>query len=337
MIFSIVAIYWSCSPNVSKQATAISGSSAGSVNEPTPVVIERNIPGTDVSFQMALIPGGQYFMGSSELELNREGDEGPQVNVKLDSFWIGVHEVRFEEYQVFREKELDRPPEGKGSTWNADAISRPSPPYEDPTFGMGNRGFPAVSMTQFAALQYCKWLSDKSGKFYRLPTEAEWEYACRAGTTATFHFGNESGLAEDYAWHSGNSEESYHRIGTKKPNPWGLYDTHGNVSEWTMDQYDAKFYQKLADQSDVHNNPWAKPASLHPRTVRGGSWADPLVHHRCAARIKSSLKWKERDPQIPKSFWWNTDSPFVGFRLMSPKTQPSPAEIKAFWALVLGG
>ena len=222
-------------------------------------------------------------------------------------------------------------------TWNADAITRPSPPYEDPTFGMGNKGYPAVSMTQFAALQYCKWLSGKTGRFYRLPTEAEWEYACRAGTTTAFHFGDDPGLADEYSWHAENSEERYHSIGTRKPNPWGLFDMHGNVSEWTMDQYDMKYYEQLTDGADAPLNPWAKPTKLHPRTVKGGSWDDSLKTHRCASRTKSSFKWKERDPQIPKSFWWNTDSPFVGFRLVSPYKQPTQDEINAFWNLVLGG
>ncbi|MEL6845263.1 MAG: SUMF1/EgtB/PvdO family nonheme iron enzyme, partial [Bacteroidota bacterium] len=237
-------------------------------------------------------------------------------------------------YNVFREKELDKAPEG--GTWDADAVTRPSPPYEDPTFGMGTNGYPAVSMTQFSALKFCKWLSDKTGRFYRLPTEAEWEYACRAGTTTAFSFGDDIDQLDEYAWHFDNSDEKYHKVGSKKPNPWGLYDMHGNVSEWTLDQYDAAFYQQLADKDGNIENPWREPTSLYPRTVKGGSWDDSKEDHRSASRISSSPRWKERDPQIPKSFWWNTDSPFVGFRLLSPAEQPSPEAQAAFWAKVFG-
>ena len=293
------------------------------------------IPATEVSFQLTLVPGGAFTMGSPEGETDREVDEGPQLTIKLDSFYMGVHEVSFEEYNIFREKELDKVPENRPD-WDADAFARPSPPYEDPTFGMGKDGFPAVSMTQFAALQYCKWLSDKTGIFYRLPTEAEWEYACRAGTTTTYYFGDNTDLVDDYAWHYDNSEDAYHKVGQKKPNAWGLYDMLGNVSEWTLDQYQDTAYAHIAAQLSEEVNPWIKPIRLHPRTVRGGSWDDDKEEARCAARMKSSMRWKERDPQIPKSFWWNTDSPFVGFRIVRPYHQPSAEAQAAFWARVLG-
>ena len=300
---------------------------------PMNIIPMDSIPGTAVGFQMTLIPGGTYLMGSPESEPNRHIDEGPQFEVTVDSFWIGTYEVSFEEYNIFRDKELDLPPSDTVE-WNADAVARPSPPYEDPTFGMGKEGFPAVSMTQFAALQYCKWLSQKTGQFYRLPTEAEWEYACRAGTGESVYFGDDPEQLEAHAWHYENSNEVYHKIGEKQANPWGLHDILGNVSEWTLDQYHEDGYQQLATMEEV--NPWIKPTSLHPRTVRGGSWDNDPEDQRCTCRIESSKKWKERDPQIPKSFWWNTDSPFVGFRLVKPHNQPSTEEQAAFWALVLG-
>ena len=293
---------------------------------------EVQIPGTEVSFMMTLLPGGMFQIGSTADDINRSIDEGPQKELALESFWIGTHEVRFEEYKIYRKKELDKVPVDKPE-WDVDAYARPSPPYEDPTFGMGETGYPAVSMTQLAALQYCKWLSEKTGEFYRLPTEAEWEYACKAGTGESLYF-NDTTSIDDHAWHYDNSTEKYHKTGTKLANPWGLYDMLGNVSEWTLDEYTETAYETFVDQAV---NPWVKPTSLHPRTVRGGSWDDDAKKHRCTCRIKSSFKWKERDPQIPKSFWWNTDSPFVGFRIVKPAVVPSPEDQQAFWDLVLGG
>ena len=295
----------------------------------------QEIPGTEVSFEMAPIPGGEFMLGSPEDEVNHTDDEGPVIKVKLEPFWMGVHEVTFDAYEIFRDKALDKAPEGAEETWNADAVMRPSPPYEDPTFGMGKYGFPAASMTQYAALFYCRWLSEKTGVFYRLPTEAEWEYACRAGTTTPYHFGDNVDSLDTYAWYYDNSSEAYHPVGTKKPNPWGLYDMHGNVSEWTLDQYQADFYTKLAEQEQPAMAPWAEPTSLHPRTVKGGSWDDDPEELRSANRIKSTMQWKKRDPQIPKSFWWNTDSPFVGFRIVRPYKQPTKEEMAAFWSKVL--
>jgi formylglycine-generating enzyme required for sulfatase activity len=282
------------------------------------------IPGTEVSFSMTLLPEGKVTMGSTTIE-----NEGPSFTADVASFWIGTHELTFDEYKIFRKKNLDLAPESMPD-YDADAISRPSPPYEDPTFGMGENDFPAVSMTQLAALQYCKWLSDKTGEFYRLPTEIEWEYACKADGKTDYQTDLDS-----YAWHYDNSGEKYQKVGSKSANAWGLHDMLGNVSEWTLDQYKDNAYAELAASTEV--NPWIKPTSLHPRTVRGGSWDDDKSKCRCSCRIESSRKWKERDPQIPKSFWWNTDSPFVGFRMVKPANPPSPEEQVAFWEMVLGG
>ena len=294
----------------------------------------QEIPGTKISFKMTPIPGGSFMMGSPETEEKRNEDEGPQVNVEIEAFWMGVHEVTFDEYEVYRQKELDKAPEGKEAEWNADAVTRPSPPYEDPTFGMGEYGFPAASMTQYAALHYCKWLTEKTGVFYRLPTEAEWEYACRAGTSTAYYFGDNLDSLDQHAWHYENSDEAYHKVGSKLPNPWGLYDMHGNVAEWTLDQYTEDYFSKLEADKGA-SSPWVTPTKLHPRTVKGGSWDDDPETLRSAARTESSMVWKRRDPQIPKSFWWNTDSPFVGFRIVRPHKQPTPEEIAEFWSITL--
>ena len=290
------------------------------------------IPGTEVSYTMALIPGGTSIMGSPDDEAGRDDDEGPQRNVTVEPFWMGTHEVAYEAFAIFRYRDRDSDA-ATGPSFSADAVARPSPPYEDPAHGMGNQGFPAAGMTQWGALHYARWLSEKTGDFYHLPTEAEWEYACRAGSTTAYSFGDDPAGLDDYAWHYGNSDEVYHEIGQKEPNGWGLYDMHGNVSEWTLDQYDAAFYASLPEEAA---SPWAQPTRLHPRTVRGGAYDDDPEALRCAARLESNLNWKHRDPQIPKSFWWNTDSPFVGFRLIRPANPPTPEDIEAFWMMVLG-
>ena len=296
----------------------------------------ETIPGTDVSFTMTKVPGGTFTMGSPDTEAGRNADEGPQRTVAVEPFWMGIHEVTYDEFAIFRYRDRDNAETAvEGGSFDPDIVARPSPPYEDPAHGMGNQGFPAVGITQWGALQFARWLSEKTGHFYRLPTEAEWEYACRAGATTAYSFGDDPGALDEYAWHYGNSDEVYRKVGQKTPNAWGLYDIHGNVSEWTLDQYDAAFYASLTDETT--QAPWAEPTRLHPRTVRGGAYDDDPEALRCAARLESNLDWKRRDPQIPKSMWWNTDSQFVGFRLVRPVQEPTPEEIEEFWALVLGG
>ena len=299
-----------------------------------PRVADVLIPGTEVSFQLAMIPGGAFRMGSPEVEVGRDDDEGPQRLVLVDSFWMSVHEVTYDEYAVFRYPALDADSSG-GETGNysPDAVARPSPPYEDPAHGMGNHGFPAAGMTQWGALHYAKWLSDKTGEFFRLPTEAEWEYACRAGSDAAYFHGEDVEQLGLYGWYYENSDEVFQPVGTREPNAFGLYDMHGNVAEWTLDQYQVDM---LANLPDSIRGPWVRPTSLHPRTVRGGAYDDDADALRCAARLRSNMNWKRRDPQIPKSYWWNTDSPFVGFRLVRPVSPPGPDEQEEFWRLVLG-
>ncbi|MEO0468438.1 MAG: SUMF1/EgtB/PvdO family nonheme iron enzyme [Bacteroidota bacterium] len=295
--------------------------------------ISQRIPGTDIEINMVYVPAGSFQIGS---EAGIEEDEAPRRTVAVDSFWMGQFEIRFDEYEIYRDRELDNDSSDAETAFVADAVSRPSPPYEDPTFGMGKYGYPASSMTQLAALQFCRWLSNKTGRFFRLPTEAEWEYACRAGSETPYFFGEDDAELDAYAWHEGNSEDAFQKVGQKKPNPWGLYDMLGNVAEWTLDEYQADYYATQLGDS-INASPWRKPKRLHPRTVKGGSYQDAAAEMRSANRIRSSMQWKHRDPQIPKSFWWNTDSPFVGFRVISPAKNMSAADMKAFWKLVLGG
>lgn len=283
------------------------------------------IPNTPVSFEMVPIPGGKFTMGSPPDEEDRLEDEGPQHEVKIEPFWMGKYEVRWDEYDIYsfnldiqRRKLLNIEP--TESELRADAITRPTKPYVDMTFGMGHDGYPAICMTQLAAKMYCVWLTEKTGHYYRLPTEAEWEYACRAGTTTAYSFGDDVDQLDEYAWHYENSEDAYHKVGEKKPNPWGLYDMHGNVSEWVLDQYDENFYAKTLKSGTAF--PVNVPTKLYPRVVRGGSWDDDPDRLRSAARIQSTPDWKIQDPQLPQSIWFHTDAIFVGFRVVRPMTVP---------------
>jgi formylglycine-generating enzyme required for sulfatase activity len=194
------------------------------------------------------------------------------------------------------------------------------------TFGMGKEGKPAVGMTQYGAIQYCHWLYLKTGIFYRLPTEAEWEYAARGGSKDRFFFGNDPAALADYAWFDANSKGSTQVVGTKKPNPWGLFDIYGNVTEWTIDQYAPDFYS-----NSPSTNPINRASKLYPHVLRGGNFASPLTALGAAARERSDPAWKRIDPQIPKSQWWFPEAPFVGMRLVRPLIPPSPEEIYAYY------
>ena len=244
----------------------------------------EKIPGTDVSFQMAPIPAGSYTMGSPTGEKGRKNDEGPQVKVKIEPFWMEKHEVTWNEYELWGlglDKQRRDMKKTTASSWDklADAVAIPTKPYSDMTFGMGKDGFPAICMTQFAAKMYCKWLTAKTGHYYRLPTEAEWEYACRAGSKTAYSFGDDPKKLDDYAWYSDNSDEKYHKVGLKKPNRWGLYDMHGNVAEWCLDEYVADRYKQLAGKAGT--NPFTTTTKSYPQVVRGGAWTDEAP--RCAA------------------------------------------------------
>ncbi len=290
------------------------------------VSYEQTITGTNVSFKMMPVKGGTFVMGSDANEKGRNADEGTATKVSVDSFWIEEHEVTYDEYILFADEQLDKEPK-------PDGITRPSPPYIDFTLGMGKAGgFPANSMSQYAALMYCKWLYIKTGVFYRLPTEAEWEYAARAGTETAYASGNNDKALTDYAWYAANSENKYHKVMQKKPNAWGLYDMAGNVAEWTLDQYKEDYFDQIKANT---NNPWMQPASKYPITLKGGTFKDGSDKLRSAARIKSDLKWNARDPQIPRSKWWNADAPFIGFRIVRPVKQPSTEEIDKFFTQLL--
>ena len=285
----------------------------------------ETLAGTQGSFDMVPIPSGLLLRGSPEAEDGRETLEGPQLNVEIPAFWMARLEVSWDEYRQFMlQLDLERERAPIPQDEYADAVSRPTPPYVPMDFGMGTDGYPAISMTQFAARHFTKWLSYRTGRFYRLPTEAEWEYACRAGTQDRFSFTGEQDLPK-HAWYRENAERRYHRGGQLTPNPWGLHDMHGNVAEWTLDAL-ATYPSEVAPGDQPH---W--PEELYPRAVRGGSFTDPPEKLRCAARRGSSPAWKARDPQIPQSIWYHTSARFVGFRVVRPLTPPAVEEWGRYW------
>ncbi len=289
---------------------------------------EQSIPGTDIMFKMVPVKGGTFMMGSGPNEAGRKPDEGPVKEVTISSFWMSAYEVTYDEYDAFfKDETFTR------NTPEADAVTRPSPPYIDLTLAMGKQGgFPANSMSQYGALMYCRWLYEKTGVFYRLPTEAEWEYACRAGSKTAYPFGNDTTGLSEYAWYAGNSDNKYHKIGLKQPNKFGLYDIMGNVAEWTLDQYDENYFSSPEASS---KDPLIKPTARNPRTLKGGNFQDDAAALRSASRLKSDLAWNRRDPQIPRSRWWNADAPFIGFRIIRPVVAPAKDEINKFFTLYL--
>lgn len=316
--------------------TLTTGSTQGDENPAAAATMKpytETISQTDVTIDLVPIPGGSFTMGSPATEPGRNPDEGPQHTVRVDPFWMGKFEITWDQYEVWGENidiqrrqifglvpsELDKV---------ADAVTRPTPPYTDMSFGMGKRKNPAICMTQHAARKYCEWLTAKTGHFYRLPTEAEWEYACRAGSETAYSFGNDPAQLDEYAWYSANSDGGYHDVGQKKPNPWGLYDMHGNVSEWVLDQYVANAYE---NRKNTSSNPLVVPLKLYPRVVRGGGWDDEAARLRSASRISSSEEWKQQDPQIPQSIWYHTDAHSVGFRIVRPLRVPSMEERARKW------
>ena len=313
------------------------------------VPYSATLPGTDVSFEMVPIPGGTFAMGSPASEKHRNDDEGPVVTIRVEPFWMGKHEVTWAEYEQYMAldeafKNLHRAGLRRITEENEiDGVTAPSELY-DPDFtfdaGEGPRQ-PAATMSQYAAKQYTKWLSLTEGNFYRLPTEAEWEYACRAGTTTAYYFGDDADQLEDHAWHYDNGDDERHEVGQLKANPWGLHDMYGNVAEWVLDAYSKNAY---FDQSQLELSKgetlttaeaWRRAKKLYPRVVRGGSFELEPTYCRSAARFASHDKdWSIEDPNFPKSPWWFTDSPGlgIGFRLIRP-LNPPPDRVaqESFW------
>jgi formylglycine-generating enzyme required for sulfatase activity len=318
----------------------------------------ETIPGTDVTFEMVPVPGGEFLMGSPDDEAERGDDEGPQVRVRVEPFWIGKHEVTWAEYKSFMAmydafKQMQRLAANQGGAtgddwklvadhawsgdavaeWGVDAVTSATPLYEPSfTYAAGDQpNQPAVTMTQYAAKQYTKWLSGITGRNFRLPSEAEWEYAARAGTTTAYSFGDDPDQLAAYGWFDSNADYQTHPVGSKKPNAWGIHDMHGNVAEWTLDEYQPDAYEKIGAGPIDAAAAVRWPTKAFPRAIRGGGWLDGAAALRSAARHKSDDKeWKMADPNFPRSPWWYTEEPAtaVGMRIIRP-LKPLSAEEKA--------
>jgi formylglycine-generating enzyme required for sulfatase activity len=304
--------------------------------------------GSKVSFDMVAIPGGEFLMGSPDSETGRGKDEGPQVKVRIKPLWVGKCEVTWDEFDLYyvlnnnalkdEGAEGTAPPKDEKPKTPADAVSKPTKPYVDDTYGHERAKHPAICMTHHAALKYCEWLRIMTGKQYRLLTEAEWEYACRAGTTTPYSIPADGKLA-DYAWFKDNSPDdtrprgTTHEVGTKKPNAWGLHDMHGNVMEWCLDHHVPDAYARYAKRPLMDGfvlgpcfpptkNKWAHVA-------RGGHFKDQAKDLRSAARRRSEEKWMEHDPQLPQSIWWLTKYDQLGFRICRPVEDDECKDIKS--------
>jgi formylglycine-generating enzyme required for sulfatase activity len=234
-------------------AFAISGIAAAQQLQSPSTTYREAIPDTLISFEMVLVPGAA---GAAP-------------------FYLGRTEVTWDMYDVFDLGLDEKTPAGA-----TDAVARPSRPYGAPDYGWGHAGYPAISIAREAAESFAAWLSKKTGKPYRLPSEAEWERAARAAGPAT----------DANSWHSGNSNGRTHPAGSRTPDAFGLFDLYGNAAEW-VDAPDGA------------------------RVTRGGAYRDSLDRLGPRARDVQDDSWNERDPQLPKSRWWLSDGPFVGFRL----------------------
>ena len=290
---------------------------------------EKNLPkkytetvttkgGEKLSLDMVLIPGGTFTMGSPASEADRLKHEGPQRKVEVDPFYLCTTETTIDWFLVYyqetgtakrdfievQEAKKNEEPGADG----VNTITGPTPVYGDMTMGYSKK-HPAIGMTWHNAMTFCRWLSQKTGKNYRLPTEAEWEYAARAGTTAAYGVSNDPASVEDYGWFIDNADMEPQAVATKKPNGWGLYDMQGNVREWVIDFYSPTAYANAAGK----NPTGPKEGKIH--VARGGFYDGPADELRCAARGFEEDWWRMNDPQIPKSKWWLPQIDSVGFRI----------------------
>jgi formylglycine-generating enzyme required for sulfatase activity len=295
----------------------------------------ETISGTKVTFDMVPLPAGKFKMGSPDKEKGRGKDEGPQREIEVRPFFMSKTEATWDAYHLFLDIGIKQTLAG-GDDGTPDALTFPTPPYADETFGFGKGKQPTIAVTWHAAMEFARWISQKTGKSYRLPTEIEWEYACRAGTSTAYSFGDAPVKLGDFAWSAANAKnpttgkKGPALVGGKKPNAFGLFDMHGNMAEWVLDAYKPDAYAMPVPAGDlpiVANTPVDK---RYAHVTRGGSWKDKAPGLRCAARRSSNKDWSKQDPQNPQSIWWHTEATEVGFRLVHvPNEYPSLRGVKS--------
>lgn len=295
----------------------------------------ERIPGTSVSFEMVAVPGGTFLMGSPESEAYRNEDEGPLHPVTVSDFWMGRVEVTWQEFEAWYRATRA---EGRTDTRalaeesGVDAITGATPPYVPPDQGWGKGSRPAITMTHHAAVQYTRWLSQVTGREYRLPTEAEWEYAARGGTSSPYFFPGAPDrytqrrlrnrvlrrntlVVDSFAVYAGNSENRTREPDGVAPNPFGLLNMLGNVREFCLDWYSEDTYRNRAGDGPVIDP--RGPDSGTERVLRGGSYRSDPADLRSAARDHTRADaCLMTDPQTPKSLWWYSDCDDIGFRVV---------------------
>ncbi len=296
----------------------------------------ERIPGTSVSFELVAIPAGTFQMGSPESEAYRRQDEGPGHEVILSPFWMGRVEVTWDEVEAwYRATKAEGRTDTRRASAGAlgvDAITGATPPYVPPDQGWGKGDRPAITMTYSAAVQYTRWLSEVTGKGYRLPTEAEWEYAARGGTTTPYFFegnpqqyterrflnrlfGRNTDILDRYAVHSSNSGARTQPPTEAEANPFGLVNMLGNVWEFCLDWYAEDTYGSRGGVSPAVNPRGPEGGSEH--VMRGGSFRSDPAELRSAARNHTRTDaCLLTDPQSPKSLWWYSDCNDIGLRVV---------------------
>ena len=295
------------------------------------------IPKSAVTFNMVAVPGGKFNMGSPLSEPFRKEDEGPVREVELKPFFMAEIEVSWEEYLAFY---VQTAAEGRSTDsegirskkgLETDAISGATPPYGQPDQGWGLGKRPAISFSFHAAETYCKWLSKVTCKNYRLPTEAEWEYACRGGSSGPYFFPgnpkkfertgilaklskNDTAVINRYVIYQDNSPSKTQLPDRVKPNPFGLKNMSGNVAEFCSDWYQPDAYSRYP--AGILRDPEG-PREGTEHVIRGGSFKSTAGFVRSASRDYTRTDaWLKTDPQMPKSIWWYSDCFNVGFRVV---------------------
>lgn len=270
----------SSSEEAANEAASAAEADAEADRAPVLEPYTEEIEYTALDFRMTPVPGGTVEVMT---------EDGPR-HVKVEPFFIAPVETTWDLYDAFHLR-LDRRRGSEGIP--ADAVTRPSNPYLPPDRGYGHSGYAALSISAKGAETFCHWLSLKTGRTYRLPTEAEWKHACRLGER------NDASL-DDVAWHDGNADFTPHPVGSKQPDALGLFDMKGNVAEWCT----------TLEGGHV---------------IMGGSFLDLPEEVGCAARVPASPDWNESDPQEPKGTWWLADADYIGFRIVC---EPGSGEAK---------